>query len=373
MKGDKKSILLEKLTILGFKSIKELVDFKLSRLNVLIGGNGVGKSNFIDFFRLISAMMKSDGLKEFIAKSADSYLFGGPKLTPHIAVKLKVGENGYEFELAPTADEDFIINNEKRHWYRSDKPATRNFGSGNFDSGLINAKNKKSYHGGEHGADWYTFEAINSWTVYHFHDTSKEAGVRRFHDCINNENLLKDGSNIAPYLLELQTRHIDIYNEIVNTIRLITPFFDDFILKPNEKEKVRLVWRQKGLNNYPMRPDHLSDGSIRFICLTTALLQPDPPSTIIIDEPELGLHPAAISLLAELIQDATKRTQIIVATQSPLLINNFNVEDIIVANREAGASIFKRLNKKYFSSWLENYSIGELWTKNVISGGPVHE
>jgi len=122
-----------------------------------------------------------------------------------------------------------------------------------------------------------------------------------------------------------------------------------------------------------MQPYHLSDGSIRFICLATALLQPSPPSTIIIDEPELGLHPAAIVVLAELIQAAAKRTQVIVATQSPALIDQFGIDDIIVVNREDGASTFQRLKEEDFSAWLEDYSVGELWTKNVIAGGPVYE
>jgi predicted ATPase len=153
------------------------------------------------------------------------------------------------------------------------------------------------------------------------------------------------------------------------------PFFDDFLLDVaefGEKQKINLSWKQKG-SDYPMQPYHLSDGSLRFICLSTALLQPNPPSTIIIDEPELGLHPAAISILAELIQNASKRTQVIVATQSPALIDNFMVEDIIVVNRKDGASTFERLEEKDFNIWLETYSVGELWSKNVISGGPVYE
>lgn len=362
---------LDKLTIKGFKSIRELIDFKLSSLNVLIGGNGAGKSNFIEFFRMISAMMKTDGLKEFVAGNADSYLFGGPKNTPNISVKLEFGNNGYDFELATTHEGFFLINNEKRHYLPI--PSTRNLGSGNFNPGLLKDQTSGSVLGGEHGASWYTYNSINSWTIYHFHDTSKEAGMRRVHDIGHNEKLFMDGANIAAYLLELRKNHIESYREIVNTVRLIIPFFDDFIINPNSDENVRLGWRQNGLNNFPMRPTQFSDGSIRFICLATALLQPNPPSTIIIDEPEIGLHPAAISILAELIQDAAKLTQVIVATQSPALINNFDVNDIVVVNREDGASTFKRLKEKDFTVWLENYSIGELWAKNVITGGPAYE
>lgn len=122
-----------------------------------------------------------------------------------------------------------------------------------------------------------------------------------------------------------------------------------------------------------MQPYHLSDGTIRFICLSTALLQPNPPATIIIDEPELGLHPSAIGILAELIETASRRTQVIVATQSPLLMDYFSPEDIIVVNRKNGSSVFERLKAEDYKEWFEDFSLGELWVKNVIAGGPNHE
>jgi len=361
---------LDKLTIRGFKSIRKLENFELKDLNVFIGGNGAGKSNFIEFFRMISAMMRIDGLKKFVAGNADTYLFGGPKETKSIFVEMYFGQNGYDFELAPTEDGFFLINNEQRHYFP--RGTTRSLGSGNFNPQLLVDKDSSGYSG-PHGASWYAYNAICSWKIYHFHDTSVESGMRRYHDQGHNEALFMDASNIAPYLLMLKTDHPDRYIEIVDAVRLVIPFFDDFILKPNNNEQVRLNWRQKGLKDFPMRPTQLSDGSIRFICLATALLQPNPPSTIIIDEPELGLHPAAISILAELIQDASKRTQLIIATQSPALIDHFGVEDVIAVNRNDGATTFQRLQEKDLKSWLETYSIGELWSKNVISGGPVYE
>jgi predicted ATPase len=153
------------------------------------------------------------------------------------------------------------------------------------------------------------------------------------------------------------------------------PFFDDFrldVINMGEKDMVRLSWQQKG-SDFPMQPYHLSDGSIRFICLATALLNPFPPSVIVIDEPELGLHPEAIRILGELIRDAAKRTQIIVATQSPLLLDQFSIEDIVVVNRREGQSVFERLHRADFDEWLENYSVGELWSRNIIAGGTCHE
>jgi len=361
---------LDRLAIKGFKSIQELVDFDLKTLNVLIGANGAGKSNFIEFFRMISAMMKPEGLKEFIAGSADAFLFGGPKRTPCVEVQMHFGQNGYDFELAPTDDGFFLINNEQRHYFPGS--TTRNLGSGNFSPQLLNDKDGEGFNS-KHNASWHTYNAIISWKIYHFHDTSKEAGMRRYNDQAHNKVLFMDGSNIAPFLLNVKQICPDAYSEMINALRLVIPFFDNFILEPDSNEKLRLNWRQKGLKDYPMRPTLLSDGSIRFVCLAAALLQPDPPSTIIIDEPELGLHPGALAILAELIEDASRRTQVIISTQSPALIDHFAINDVIVVSRKNGASTFKRLDEKDFNVWLEEYSVGELWTKDVIGGGPVHE
>jgi len=362
---------LDRITIRGFKSIRELKDFELKSLNVIIGANGAGKSNFIEFFRLISSMMKIDGLKEYVAGNADNYLYGGAKETRQIEVEMRFGQNGYDFVLAPTEDGFFLINDETRHYIP--KGTSKLLGSGNFNPKLLMDKDSSSVFGYPHGASWYTYDAICSWEIYHFHDTSLNSGMRRYQDTAHNEYLFMDASNIAPYLRRLREEHPTSYKDIVESTRLAIPFFDDFVLEPNSKESIRLDWRQKGLKDYPMRPSQFSDGSIRFICLATALLQPGLPSTIIIDEPELGLHPSAISLLAELIQSASKRTQLIVATQSQALIDQFAIEDVVVVNRKGGASSFERLEEVDYKEWLERYSVGELWSKNVISGGPVYE
>ncbi len=213
--------------------------------------------------------------------------------------------------------------------------------------------------------------------VYHFHDTSPTAPMRRSEIVEDNQRLRNNGSNIAPFLLRLKQSEslYRYYQEVVNATRLILPFFDDFrldVFQQGGADKVKLSWQQKG-SDYPLQPYHLSDGSIRFICLATALLQPDPPSAIVIDEPELGLHPEAIRILAELITDAAQRTQVILATQSPLLIDQFAIDDIVVVNRKDGQSTFERLSEQDFSQWLEDYSVGELWTRNVIQGGTSDE
>ena len=362
---------LDTITIRGFKSIRELEKFELKNLNIIIGANGAGKSNFIEFFKLLFAVLKSDWLNEYIRGVADVYLFGGPKVTKSITAELEFG--GYyttSIELLPNENGDLYVVNDYRNcsnW----EAALSSSNEGNFIPWAFEPLVRKGLM--RMVSDKEIPNPTAFWQIYHFHDTTKEAGMRRYHDQGHNETLFADASNIAPFLMRLRDENSREYNEILNAVRLVIPFFDDFILKPDANENVRLNWRQKGLNDYPMRPSQLSDGSIRFICLATALLQPNPPSTIIIDEPELGLHPEAIALLAELIQSAAERTQVIVATQSPALIDYFAIEDIVVVNRKDGASEFNRLKEENFSEWLKDYSVGELWRKNVIMGGVRHE
>ena len=373
---------LDKLTVKGFKSIKELNEFKLGDLNVIIGANGAGKSNFVQIFRMLMAMTQKNFSRFILERGgADNFLFNGPKVTQSINMEFEFaslsyfskGSNSYKFELTPTADEEFLISEERKYINTNWRP----YGGPSKESRLYDMRNEKSMDKHNNGVGYFVYESISNWIVYHFHDTGERAPMRRSEIVEDHHKLRGDAANIAPFLLHLKNGEYfaGYYKKIVDAVRLVIPFFDDFRLdvqKLGEAEKVRLSWSQKG-SDFPMQPYHLSDGSIRFICLATALLQPNPPSTIIIDEPELGLHPAAIVVLAELIQAASKQTQVIVATQSPALIDQFGIEDIIVMNRQEGASTFERLKEKDFSAWLDDYSVGELWSKNVIAGGPVYE
>lgn len=366
------SAALDKLSISGFKSIRDLKNFELKNLNILIGANGSGKSNFVEIFRLLREMVRSN-LGGYVLErgEADNFLHNGPKVTSSIEMSFEFGLNSYRFSLVPTIDGKLLV---KREEQKYEKGSWKIIGFDSLESQLPVVKDEAGWLT-RRGVGHYVYKAIINWVVYHFHDTSLTAGMRRSAIMDDYAALRADASNIAPFLFALREDWQESYQDIRNALRLCIPFFDDFLLRPStagQEEKVKLTWTQKG-SDFPMQPYHLSDGSIRFICLATALLQPNPPSTIIIDEPELGLHPAAISLLAEMIKDAAKRTQIIVATQSPALIDNFAVEDIIVVKRHEGASDFQRLEEKDFSTWLEEYTLGELWTKNVIQGGVSYE
>ncbi len=362
---------IKQVTIKGFKSIKLLDKFYFGQLNILIGANGVGKSNLISYFRMISEMAQSR-LQNWtnIQGSSDRILSYGLKETKKLESFIEFGINGYEFILEPTNDGGFTFSSEKL-FFDGPKygPKWINLGSGHKEA-LLKKEYKKSSKGSV--AD-YCYSSISNWKVFHFHDTSDTAGVKRQSAVHDNEYLRSDASNLASYLLKLKKDSSDVYEQIRKTVQLAIPFFDDFVLKPTvlatEEETIRLLWCQKN-SDYSMWPSQLSDGSIRFICLVTALMQPEPPSTIIIDEPELGLHPFAITLLGSLIRSASKRMQVIISTQSVPLVNEFQISDLIVVDRKEGNSEFSRFDESDFKTWLETYTVGELWEKNILGGRP---
>jgi predicted ATPase len=304
-------------------------------------------------------------------------IYDGLQTTSKMEFEMYFGVRGYRFTIEPTLQDSIALSNEAR-FYKYGNLGPKWWGLGDSDDTiplLVKQVKSKTFEG---EFSKYVYDAVMSWKIYHFHDTSPNASMRGWELIEDNETLRSNASNIAPFLIRLREEYEAEYHDILSTCQLVMPYLKDFLLKEqlygrgNEIRKVNLSWRTKD-SDFPMQPYHLSDGSIRFICLVTALLQPNLPSTLIIDEPELGLHPEAIRILGELINSAAERTQIIVATQSPLLIDQFGVEDIVVVNLKDNQSVFERLNREDFDNWLEDYSTGELWVKNVIQGGVNYE
>ena len=381
---------LNTISIEGFKSIRELNAFTLRPLNVLIGANGAGKSNFVDFFRMLRAMSE-EGLANFVREGggADGFFFDGPKVTPAIKGKLAFAQNQFRFELTATPSGELTVKKEETYW-EDGSTGWRDYGGGRAESLLKGWRGEEGRYPNTLSIQGHVADAVSSWMVYHFHDTSPKAPMRRDQSVRDWRELRPDASNLAAFLFRMKGGEVpqsgglppagapwhgideSNYRRIRLMVQLIAPFFDDFLLEPQlrgDNELIRLEWRQKG-STFPFQPWHFSDGTMRFICLATALLQPNPPSTIVIDEPELGLHPFALELLASLIKEATGGTQIIVSTQSPSFLNAFEPEDVIVVDRVKGASCFHRLESEPLREWLNDYTIGELVQKNVIEAGP---
>jgi len=219
----------------------------------------------------------------------------------------------------------------------------------------------------------HVLTAMQSWTIYHFHDTSESAKVKQTGDIDDNRRLRHDASNLAAYLYFLREKERRYYQNIVDTIRMVAPFFEDFDLRPSplNPNKIKLEWRERGTDAY-FDANAMSDGTLRFICLATLLLQPPDrlPSIILLDEPELGLHPYAITILANLLRSAAQQTQVIVATQSVTLVNQFEPDEVIVVDRKDGQSVFAHLGAAEIDTWLDEYGLGDLWEKNVFGGRP---
>ncbi|MGO1247315.1 MAG: AAA family ATPase [Oceanisphaera sp.] len=361
MKGVTDSDQLSHIVIEGYKSIAKC-DLEMGCLNVLIGANGAGKSNFISFLRLIATTLEQR-LQVRVGKAGgpDALLHFGRKNTEVLKGELFFGNNGYKFALEPTNDNRMMFQHEALYWNM--KGDVGNY-SGHFESVA------DSHQSGIKG---HTLPNMRRWRVYHFHDTGESAKVKQIHRINDNDYLREDGANLAAFLYRLQKNYPTHYKRIVRTIRMVAPFFTDFYLRAttDNADAIQLEWLE-GEQDMPFKASELSDGTLRFILLATVLLQPEEfmPSSVIVDEPELGLHPYAINVLAELIKSVSMQHQLIISTQSVELMNQFDVEDLIVVDKVKGASEFKRLKDADYAAWLQDYSLGELWKKNLLGGRP---
>jgi len=360
------------ITIRGFRSIASVEQLELRSLNVLIGANGSGKSNFLGVFPFIREILEGR-LQDYVARQggANRILHFGAKETPQLQMQLWFGgtTNSYELSLGATADDRLYPLDEKvGFWDRERYPEPyldELHPQAGSEAGISDPGLGKT-------AGWLR-AWLATWTTYHFHDTGPNAALRQSAQLDNNHFLRTDGSNLAAFLYLLRQGHPDSYQKIRYALQRVTPFFDDFILEPRklQPDTIRLEWRHKGSDRY-FDVASLSDGTLRFIALATLLLQPTElrPPIILIDEPELGLHPAAIAMLGSLIRMASADLQVILSTQSPLLLDQFEPQDVIVAERLGMATQLRRLDPEALKGWLEEYSLGQLWEKNELGGRP---
>lgn len=365
---------LRRVILNGFKSIKTM-DLELRPLNVLIGANGAGKSNLVAFFKMLNEMM-AGRLQQYIGTTgrAQSLLHFGPKVTPQMEAQLEFevdkAVDTYSMRLFHAAGDVLVFADESLSFHRTGftKPKLVPLGSGHEETRIGQEADK-----GEKTAKVFR-HLLNHCRVYHFHDTSPTARVRQYCYIADNRWLMPDAGNLAAFLLRLREENDGLaYQRIVTTIRLIAPFFEDFDLEPAgpNKKDVILNWRDKG-SDQVFGPHQLSDGTLRAACLVTLLMQPENelPDLIIVDEPELGLHPYALNVVAALFKKASHHTQVLISTQSGAFLDSFDPEDVVVVNREGKESKFTRPDTAKLEAWLDEYSLGEVWEKNVIGGGP---
>lgn len=378
--------MLKKITVHGFKSI-ERQTIELGALNVLIGANGSGKSNLLSalsFFRA-SALGNLDALVKRLG-GADRLLYHGKKSTKSCFFSCEEAEFSYEQTLIPVAGDRLAVAKEGLSILESEVEWSE--GGSDIDNLEEQLRDEEKQHLSDlvaHGeltddeAEEQRGEFpsakqhIEGWRMYHLHDTTATAAVKSTCNVDDNRYLREGASNLAAYLYWLKLKQPSEYRRVVSVIQLAIPYFEDFVLEPLRRNDrtIRLEWKQRNSDAY-FDADSLSDGSLRFVGLATLLNQPKwaMPRLIAIDEPELGLHPLAIRLLAEMLDAASEQTQILVATQSVTLLDNFPIEQVIVADHDGRGSLFRRLKADDYQMWLENFSVGELWEKNVLGGRP---
>lgn len=356
--------MLDRITIEGFKSF-DSIDLTLGRLSLLVGPNGAGKSNFIQVFELLGEIIRGE-LELSVGRSggASTLLHSTSRRADRIVIKAAFASNGYEIALIPTADDSLIFETEIP-WFHDHgkhlKPYKEPLGAGHRESRL-----KPSSKG---VAKW-VYGDMKRWFVYHFHDTSRNAPVKQKGNINDNDVLRNDARNLAAFLYRLREMDRSYYDRIVDAVRNVAPFFDDFQLRPDRlnADRIQLEWKQRSSSAY-FGPDALSDGTLRFICIATLFLQPSPPSLILLDEPELGLHPYAINLVAEMLEACSE--QIIVSTQSVTLLNRLDISNVLIAEQIDGATKLTRPDPQALEAWLGEYGLGELWEKNLLGGRPV--
>ncbi len=370
---------IAKIGIAGFKSIKDS-SFELSPLNVLIGANGAGKSNFISVLEVLRHL-SIKRLQFYINYSggAEAILHYGGKKTNKCSIEVELKSEidcvHYNICLSNATPDKLLVESEKFSYVseskkNNDETIKKMEDVNGKESSLLNINEPES-HLTQKISMFRKF--LKNIQVFQFNDTSDTARIRKNAEIFRTDELERDAGNLAAVLYVLEEHKKEYYDRIVSSIRLAAPHFDDFALEPSKynSKYIMLNWRERG-SSYLFGPHQISDGLLRFMALTTLLKLPDEvmPSVIVIDEPELGLHPWAVNILGGMIKKASKHCQVIVATQSINLVDQFMPEDIVIVNRKKGITEFSRLNETELNEWLEEYSLSELWEKNVLGGEP---
>lgn len=368
---------LREIYLKGFKSIDGTTGqtIPFGDITVLLGANGSGKSNLVSFFSMLNFMM-TGALNQYVSKQGISrLLFYGPKQTESISFELRFEDatavDIYSTRLSYGLPDRLFINGEKITFHRKDRTQPQEYflKSIEGESGLVKDERQTSK---------VVYSLLSGIRTYQFHDTSDTAKIKDRGYVDDVKYLRHDAGNLAAFLkmLKESSKYTKYYERIVRHIQRVMPQFGDFDLEslPNAKDYVRLNWKDSSGSDYLFDPDQISDGSLRFTALATLLLQPPDllPKFIVLDEPELGLHPAALAELAGMVKIAAQKTQVLLATQSTRLVDEFSPEELIIAERDEQrhCTVFKKLDAEQLRDWLDRYSLSELWEKNVLGGQP---
>ncbi len=372
--------IIESVRIRGFRSLADVELMDLPMATVLIGANGSGKSNFIRFFEMLSWMLRSRRLGEFVEQygGADDQLFGGNGVTPRMESEVRLraekGRNDYRFALSHAHPDRFFFSEEAFRYSAYDYPTEASWqylDSGHREARIVEAAQSMGFPGVNTQTASIIVRLLRNCSVHQFHDTSDSSDIKKRWDIGESNRLRSDAGNLAAVLYRLEQEDVRRYEFICRQIGRILPGFDRFAIEESYG-KVALRWKAKWTDK--TFSAHLtSDGSLRFFALVTLLNLPSGmlPDVILLDEPELGLHPAAVNLVGGMVNSLATERQVIVATQSPLLVDAFDLEEIFTLDLQEGRTQFRKLDPAKYQIWLDDgFSPGELWQKNLFGGRP---
>jgi predicted ATPase len=213
---------------------------------------------------------------------------------------------------------------------------------------------------------------LQEWRLYKDIDVGPDAPIRQPALIRPSVILSENGSNLASVLNSIQQQHPATWKDIEELLETVYPQFHSITFPPEGGDgKVVLRWWERPYEKQAgFSANLLSDGTLKFLCLIAILKSPNPSPLICIDEPELGLHPDWVKVVAELLQSASERTQVIVTTHSPQLVSKLRPEQLVVSEKEDGRSLLRPLSGENLEKWLKEFTLGDLWTAGHFGGRP---
>lgn len=396
------------IKIEGFRSFKK-VELNLEPLSVLIGPNGGGKSNFMDLLALLAEAGSGQLANGILKRGGFHDIAFGFDTSGEMRVELRFKELLHPWRLAlqasgkkldvvfrmvarafgtgvqvteelvrqesaeePALSEEMVrrglVGSVFKGWSESGGLVTEErSGVSPIELAITQVRDPAKYP-----AASAVLKKLGEWAFYRDVDVGVQSAVRQPATIRPETRLLPDGSNLSSVFHEIQQEHSDDWADILEIFKTAYPEFVKLTVPASGGDgKVILRWferpfeRQGGLS-----ANLLSDGTLKLLCLVAILKNPVPPPLICIDEPEVGLHPDWIELVAELMQSAAARTQLIVATHSPQIVAKLDPEQVIVTEKHDGETHLTRLNGKELEKWLDEFNLSDLWLAGHIGGRP---
>ena len=369
--------LIEKIrlrNILSFGDKDE--EITLEPLNIIIGQNASGKSNLVDVIKLLRSLPQEKGLANFISQNGgiSEWIWKGEKKSKPTKVEVfihNISDFKYSIAIENASQRAKIIqeeisnlsNKQKIESSKSSHPEVSILSS--LRISLKDIKNKDVLELALPIIGVLSESKIKTYTDLSITRSSKVRNPQIL--SLPKEFISEDANNLNLVLKDVE-RKGNTKDKIVENLKKFNPKIKDYSFE-QLAEYIYLFIREDGLKK-PISAMRLSDGTLRYLCLLAILCHPEPPPLICIEEPETGLHPDILPTIAELMIEASQRTQLIVTTHSDILVSAFSEipEAVLVCEKDEDGTHFTRLNADKLKVWLEEYTLGEAWLRGAIGG-----